>query len=110
MTVSSRPRWITLLLWVALVTSILCWPLAGYSPWSCLLTVPLLAPLPGMLRGQRYTYAWSTLLAVPYLALALTEVLVKPQSRLVASCTLLLVFAWFCALVMYLRISRARHE
>jgi len=34
---------------------------------------PLFAPLPGLVRGRRYTYAWASLFAVPYVAFAVTE-------------------------------------
>jgi uncharacterized membrane protein len=78
--------------------------------WGVLAAAPLLAPLPGLARGRRYTYAWATLFAVPYLAFALTELLANPAARTVASLSLLLVFAWFCSMVLYLRASRARRE
>lgn len=73
----------------------------------CALAVlPLLAPLRGLIGGRRYTYAWASLFSAPYLAFAITELLVNPQARWVAGCTLILVFGWFCAMVMYLRASR----
>lgn len=96
-------------LWAALALSLLCWATAGY-PWLlCVVAAaPLLAPLPGLMRGHRYTYAWATLFTVPYLAFAVTELLVNPAARWVASLSLMLVFAWFCSMVLYLRASRAR--
>jgi uncharacterized membrane protein len=100
-------RRLTLWLWGAVVLSLLGWILAGY-PWLlCVLAaLPLLAPLRGLLRGSRYTYAWATLFAVPYLMFAITELLVNPLARWVAGISLLLVFAWFCSMVAFLRISR----
>jgi uncharacterized membrane protein len=71
-----------------------------------LAVLPLLAPLKGLMRGNRYTYAWATLFAIPYLAFALTELLVNPQARWVAAISLLLVFAWFCTMILFLRASR----
>ena len=62
------------------------------------------------MRGRRYTYAWATLFAVPYLVFAVTELLVNPAARWVAAFSLLLVFAWFCTMVLYLRASRAHRE
>ena len=84
---------------------------AGY-PWliCALAVVPLLAPLSGLIRGRRHTYAWATLFAIPYLAFALTELLVNPAARWVAAISLLLVFAWFCAMILFLRTSRAHRE
>lgn len=111
MSVHSISRVITIWLWVAVALSLLAWILAGY-PWPmCLVAVlPLLAPLNGLVRGRRYTYAWATLFAIPYLAFALTELLANPQARWVAAMTLLLVFAWFCTMILYLRASRVHRE
>jgi len=101
----------TLCLWAALALSLLSWIAVGY-PWPiCALTVgPLLAPLHGLARGRRRTYAWATLFAVPYLVFALTELLVNPAARWVASISLLLVFGWFCTMILFLRVSRVRRE
>lgn len=98
-------------LWAAVVSSLPAWIIAGY-PWPiCVLAaLPLLAPLPGLLRGRRRTYAWATLFTIPYVAFTVTELLVNPAARWVAGSTLLLVFAWFCAMVAFLRISPAHHE
>jgi uncharacterized membrane protein len=106
-TVRSLAIW----LWGAVVLSLLAWMLAGY-PWPiCILAaLPLLAPLSGLIRGRRHTYAWATLFAVPYLAFALTELLVNPAARWVAAMSLLLVFGWFCTMVLFLRVSRAHRE
>ena len=102
---------LTIWLWVAVALSLLAWITVGY-PWPiCALAVlPLLAPLHGLVRGRRYTYAWATLFAVPYLIFALTELLVNPAARWVASLSLFLVFGWFCAMVLFLRASPARRE
>jgi uncharacterized membrane protein len=107
----STARSLTIWLWIALALSLLGWVLAGY-PWLiCALAVlPLLAPLNGLVRGRRNTYAWATLFAVPYLAFALTELLVNPAARWVAAVSLLLVFGWFCTMILFLRVSRAHRE
>ena len=104
-------RTLTLGLWAAVALSLLSWVAAGY-PWLiCVLAVgPLLAPLPGLAQGRRRTYAWATLFAVPYLGFAVTELLVNPAARWVASISLLLVFGWFCTMVLFLRASRVRRE
>ncbi|HME38997.1 MAG TPA: DUF2069 domain-containing protein [Steroidobacteraceae bacterium] len=111
MSLNSTARSLTIWLWIAVALSLLAWMLVGY-PWPiCLLAVlPLLAPLNGLVRGRRHTYAWATLFAVPYLAFALTELLVNPAARWVGALSLLLVFAWFCAMVLFLRVSRAHRE
>jgi uncharacterized membrane protein len=106
-----KMRGLTLILWAAIALSLLAWILAGY-PWPlCVLAVVILAaPLRGLVQGRRYTYAWATLFAIPYLIFALTELLVKPEARWVASLSLLLVFGWFCTMVLFLRASPARRE
>ncbi|MGA2776149.1 MAG: DUF2069 domain-containing protein [Steroidobacteraceae bacterium] len=107
----SAARRLAVILWAAVAASLLCWIGAGY-PWPLCVAavVPLLAPLGGLVRGRRYTYAWATLFAVPYLMFALTELLANPRARWAAGFSLLLVFAWFCAMVAFLRISRAPRE
>jgi uncharacterized membrane protein len=111
MSASSTLRALTIWLWVAVAASLLAWTLVGYSWLLCVIAVlPLLAPLNGLLRGRRYTYAWATLFAIPYLAFALTELLVNPQARWVGAMSLLLVFAWFCTMILFLRASRVHHE
>ena len=107
MSVESTSRQLTIWLWAAVALSLLGWMAVGY-PWPiCILAVlPLLAPLNGLLRGRRHTYAWATLFAIPYLAFALTELLVNPAARWVAAMSLLLVFAWFCTMILFLRASR----
>jgi uncharacterized membrane protein len=109
--VAATARALTLWLWVAIAVSLLMWIAAGY-PWQmCAIAVlPLLAPLNGLVRGRRHTYAWATLFAIPYLAFALTELLANPRARWVAALSLLLVFAWFCTMILFLRASRARPE
>ena len=111
MSAASTARTLSIWLWVAVSLSLLAWILAGY-PWlMCLIAVlPLLAPLNGLVRGRRHTYAWATLFAIPYLAFALTELLANPRARWVAAMTLLLVFAWFCTMILYLRASRVLRE
>jgi uncharacterized membrane protein len=111
MSASSAMRALTIWLWVAVSLSLLAWTLVGY-PWLlCVIAVlPLLAPLNGLVRGRRHTYAWATLFAIPYLAFAMTELLVNPQARWVAGVSLLLVFTWFCTMILFLRASRVRRE
>jgi uncharacterized membrane protein len=111
MSAQSAARALTIWLWLAIAASLLAWMAVGY-PWPiCALAVlPLLAPLNGLVRGRRYTYTWATLFAIPYLAFALTELLVNPRARWVAALSLLLVFAWFCTMILYLRASRVHRE
>lgn len=102
---------VTLALWTAVALSLLSWIAVGY-PWPlCVLAVlPLTAPLNGLIRGRRYTYAWTTLFAIPYLVFALTELLVNPAARWVAAVSLLLIFSWFCSMVLFLRATPGHRE
>ncbi len=70
------------------------------------LLVPLLLPLPGLLRGQRRTYAWATLCVTPYFIYGLTEVIANPAVRAPAGAILFASLAWFVTLVNYLRATR----
>jgi uncharacterized membrane protein len=107
----SRTRALTIGLWAAVTLSLLAWIFVGYSWLICAAAVlPMLAPLNGLIRGRRYTYAWATLFAIPYLVFALTELLVNPAARWVAAMSLLLVFGWFCSMILFLRASRVRRE
>jgi uncharacterized membrane protein len=107
MSLRSTSRQLTIWLWVAVSLSLLAWTLAGYPKLICFIAVvPLLAPLNGLIRGKRYTYAWATLFAIPYLMFSVTELLVNRQARWVAGISLLLVFGWFCTMILFLRASR----
>jgi uncharacterized membrane protein len=108
--VAERARVIVLALLALLAAALLVWQrarLATGSVLPLLWLVPLLLPLPGLIRGRRYTYAWSTLLVIGYIALALTEIVAAPAGRLLTATILLVAFALFIALVMYLRATRA---
>jgi uncharacterized membrane protein len=111
LSVERRTRLASVWLWAAVAASLLCWMFAGYSWPLCLLAaLPLLAPLRGLVAGRRYTYAWATLFAIPYLIFAVMELLVNPAARWIASLSLLLVFAWFCSMILFLRASRGHRE
>jgi uncharacterized membrane protein len=68
--------------------------------------VPLLIPLPGFIHRQRRTFAWASLLTIPYMALGMTEIIANPAHRAIPAALLLLAFAWLVALVAYLRVTR----
>jgi len=74
--------------------------------WTLLLLLPVLAPLPGILRGRRRTFAWATLCVAPYFVYGITEVIANPAVRLAAGAILFASLGWFVTLVRYLRLSR----
>ncbi len=103
-------RGIVLGLVVALACCLSFWQRAHLAQghWFALLWLaPLLAPLPGLIRGTRYTYGWATLLVVGYIALALTEIVADPRSRAISTAILFVSFALFVAMVAYLRLTRS---
>ena len=70
--VLNRLRWTTVLSCVALILLSLAWerwlaPIRPGGSWLMLKAVPLLLPLPGLLKGKRYAYQWSSLLILIYL-------------------------------------------
>ena len=92
--------------WLALLLSVLCWPLGPSAvgwPITAIAFMPLLLPLPGLVRGTRRTRSWAPLALAPVLAMALTEVLVNPAVRLRVTVTLALILAAFAAILAALR-------
>ncbi len=107
----ARARRVTLAAAAALaacvaVTSLRETPWPGNLWWTVVLLVPLAAPLPGLVRGARRTYAWATLCVAPYIVYGITEVVANPAVRTTAGAVLFTSLAWFVALVAYLRLSR----
>jgi uncharacterized membrane protein len=74
--------------------------------WTFGMLLPVAAPLPGLLRGSRRTYAWATLCVAPYLVYGVTELVANPAVRVAAAAILFASLAWFVALITYLRVSR----
>ena len=94
----------------ALIAAVVAWQLApGISPSKLLvcavLTCPLWAPLRGLMRGNRKTYAWATLCVIPYFILGVTEAVANPARRGWAAICLCLALALFAALILYLRVT-----
>lgn len=101
---AARARRAVLAAWAALVVSVAAWPAAGTGPaLAFVAALPLLLPLPGLLRGASRTLRWAPLTLAPALALALTEVVANPAARTVAGITLLLALAAFAAVIAALR-------
>jgi uncharacterized membrane protein len=73
--------------------------------WTAVMLLPLVAPLPGLWRGQRRTYAWATMCVAPYFVYGITEVIANPTVRGAAGGILFASLGWFIALVHYLRRS-----
>lgn len=65
--------------------------------------VPLLFPLPGLLRGKPYTYAWTNFILMWYYLHSLTMLYVAPTERGFAVAELLLTTGAFVGCTWYAR-------
>jgi uncharacterized membrane protein len=94
--------------WTMLLVSIAAWPIAGGgigAATTAIALLPLLLPLPGLIRGRRRTLQWSSLTLAPALAMALTEILVNISVRMPAIVTLALILVAFATIIATLRAS-----
>jgi uncharacterized membrane protein len=83
-------------------------PLRPGGSWLALKALPLALPLAGVLKGKRYTYQWSSLLILAYVAEGATRAWADTGlSRTLALGELLLGLAFFAAAVSYARATRA---
>lgn len=73
---------------------------------AVLFTLPLWAPLHGLIKGQRRTYAWATLCVIPYFILGITETIANPATRGWTGTCLALALVLFVGLIGYLRVTR----
>lgn len=79
-------------------------PLRPGGSWLVLKVLPLLAPLMGVLRGNRYTFQWSTLLIWLYAAEGATRAYTdRGMSQALAAAELALALAYFAFCVAWLR-------
>ncbi len=91
--------------WLALAGSIALWQAgSGIGIVATLVAgLPLLLPLPGILRGARRSLGAAPMALAPALALAITEFLVNPPARPFAGATLAIAFTAFAAVLTALR-------
>ena len=86
--------------------SVTLWP-AGAPAIGVAITVlaflPLLLPLPGILKGSPRAYRWAMLGLTPVVALAVMEVVVNAGARARAATTLALVLIALAAMLAALR-------
>ena len=92
---------------IALVMGWQLWPTASVvgAANGLVLCLPLLLPLWGLWRGNRYTYRWATLCVLPYFIVGLTEVVANPATRVWTAPMLVFALTWFVGLVAYLRVT-----
>ena len=73
--------------------------------WAVFSTLPLWLALAGLLRQRPGARAWTTLCAIPYVALGVTELIANPGARVWALGCVAIAFAWFVTLVLLLRLQ-----
>jgi len=83
-------------------------PIKQGGSWLVLKVLPLMAALPGVLRGRRYTYKWTTLVIWLYAAEgALRTYTDTGLSAKLAFVESILCAAYFGAAVAYVRLTRS---
>ena len=98
---------------IALIVLCIAWelwlaPLRPGGSFIALKALPLALPLGGILSGRRYTYQWSSMLILAYLAEGVTRAWSeRGLSQLLASAEIVLSVAFFAAAVAYARLTRA---
>lgn len=110
---SAKLRAVAALALFGLIALCLLWelwlaPLRPGGSFLALKALPLALPLPGILRARRYTYQWSSLLVLAYLAEGTTRAWSDAGlSRQLALVEVVLSVAFFAAAVSYARLTRA---
>ena len=103
---------------LALIFLCLAWelwlvPLRPGGSWMALKALPLLLPLLGVLRGTRYTYQWSSMLILAYLAEGAVRAFSDGgRSAVLALTELVLALVFFVSAILYARLtlqSQPRH-
>ena len=98
-------RWMRVLALLAHFALMLGLIAGSGSRLAWLAALLLLAPLPGLWRGRRYTYGWASMLLVGYCAVLLSNAYSQPAARelmlALASCAAL----EFSGIVLYVRFS-----
>lgn len=96
-----------------LILELLAWelwlaPLRPGGSYAALKALPLILPLPGILSGRRYTYQWSCMLVLAYLAEGVVRAWSeRGASQLLAVLEIALSAAFFASAVAYARLTRA---
>ena len=96
----------------ALIALCLAWelwlaPLRPGGSLMALKALPLALPLGGILKGRRYTYQWSSMLILAYLAEGVTRAWSEAGvSRSLAEIEIVLSAVFFAGAVSYARLTR----
>ena len=98
---TSKPLRAIALLTHAVLLIGLVW-LVGASV-GVLLVLPLLLPVRGLWRGDRYTYAWASMLLVFYCGGLMAEAYMRPHQGLVFRLLASIAAVEFVSLVLFVR-------
>jgi uncharacterized membrane protein len=97
---------------IALIALCISWelwlaPLRPGGSWLALKAIPLFLPMRGILTGRRYTYKWTSLLALLYVCEGSVRFATDPgDSRWYALAELVLAITLFASAVATVRLSR----
>ena len=97
---------ISLLSWAALLVFQIALPWMHHPQgnyWLLLLVLPLLIPLNGLLRNQRYTYKWIGFLTLLYFCIGISELVSNPDLRIYGFGTSMASMLLFLASIYYAR-------
>ncbi|CAN5232593.1 DUF2069 domain-containing protein [soil metagenome] len=103
---------VTLIFWLTAWELVVA-PLAPGGSWLVLKVLPLCAALPGVLKRRLYTFQWTSMLILLYVAEAAVRAMSDPDalSRLMAWGEGALAIGVFAAVVLYVRpFKRALRE
>ncbi len=109
-TLASRWRAAAIASVALLITLVFAWQCAtevtvAALTRAMLFSIPLLLPLPGLLRGRRFTYRWATLCVLPYFVVAITEAFANATVRMWALAMLGIALLWFFTLIGFIRVT-----
>ncbi len=99
---SEWARLAALALHVVLMAGLIAW--CGWFP-GVLLCLPLLAPVPGLLRKRTYTAGWATMLVVFYVAGLVAEGVAIPGRRNIGVLLSIVAALDFVGLVLFIRLT-----
>jgi uncharacterized membrane protein len=94
--------------WIALLALVVSWewwlaPLRPGGSWLVLKALPLLLPLPGVLRGDARVMQWALLLVLAYVAEGAVRAADAPPAATMAMIEFTLGLVFFAAAIVYLR-------
>jgi len=100
-------RW-SITTWLSLIVLALAWevvvaPLRPGGSWLALKAVPLLLPLPALLRGSAYAMQWALFVVLLYVLEGSVRILEAAPAAWLAAVELLLAVTFFVAAIVYLR-------